>query len=415
MRNIKIIGGSSHPALAKQIADKLNQPLVPVTLGKFSNKETSVTISESVRESDVYIIQSGTGNVNDHIMELLILIAACKTASAKRVTVVIPCFPYARQPETPFNSRVFGRDLDANKMANLYDGEIAGVLSSRAEEGTPFTSMDELDKESGPDIPIATVKHKRTGSTSVEIGTKVSTISKIQSNVNIVPLEPAAVEKPTAPSGYRHWAARSGTLIAELLMAAGADHIITLDLHDAQFQGFFDIPVDNLFAQPLMLKYIKTKIPDYQKGVIVSPDAGGAKRATLIANKLNMEFALIHKERKIQNGNSEMILVGDVTGKPVIMVDDIADTSFTITRAAQLLKLSGATKIYALISHGILSGDAIERIEKSAIDEVVISNSVPQEAVGKIKIFDISSLFGEAIRRIHNGESVSFLFEQAPY
>ncbi|KAI8821525.1 phosphoribosyltransferase-like protein [Fimicolochytrium jonesii] len=353
MRDLTVLSGSSHPRLAQAICERLGVPLGSCTLSKFSNKETNVEVRESVREQDVFIIQSGCGNVNDNFMELLIMIAACKTASARKVTAVLPCFPYARQTETPYR-----------RVGNM----------SVSREATSLTVQR-------PDVAYA---------------------------------GPSGVS-----SAYKQWTARSGTLMANMLTAAGADHIITMDLHDPQFQGFFDVPVDNLHSQPLMIKYIKEKIPNYQEAVIVTPDAGGAKRATLIADKLNMDFALVHKERRIAAG-SELILVGDVRDRVCILVDDIADTSFTITRAAALLTKSGATKIYALITHGILSGDAVERIRASSIDEVVVGNSVPQEehverAGGKLKVFDVAGVFAEAVRRIHNGESVSFLFDQTPY
>jgi ribose-phosphate pyrophosphokinase len=190
-----------------------------------------------------------------------------------------------------------------------------------------------------------------------------------------------------------------------------------MDLHDPQFQGFFDIPVDNLYGQPLMVKYIRERIPNWEDAIIVSPDAGGAKRATVIADKLGMEFALIHKERRqIQAPHKpDMMLVGDVKGKTCILVDDIADTSFTITKAAKVLQLNGAQKIYAIITHAIMSGDAINRIQTSCIDQVIVSNSIPQEdhltACPKMKVFNVAPIFAEAIRRIHNGESVSMLFD----
>jgi ribose-phosphate pyrophosphokinase len=223
-------------------------------------------------------------------------------------------------------------------------------------------------------------------------------------------------------TGYRQWVAQAGTLIASLLTCAGADHIITMDLHDPQFQGYFDIPVDNLYGKPLLQQYILTQIPDYQEAVIVSPDAGGAKRATAIADTLGMRFALIHKERRPvklagdKKANATTILVGDVAGRVAILVDDLVDTANTITRAAKLIKDQGAVKVYAIITHGVFSGDAIQRIDASAIDKIVTTNTVPQgehqHLFGdRLEVIDVSRVFAEAIRRIHNGESISMLFD----
>ena len=207
MPSIKIFSGSSHPDLAHKIVDRLGISLGKLVAKKFSNKETSIEIGESVRGEDVYIIQSGCGEINDNIMEMLIMINTCKIASAARVTAVIPCFPYSRQ-----------------------------------------------DKKDRSRAPI------------------------------------------------------SAKLLANMLSVAGTDHIITMDLHASQIQGFFDIPVDNLYAEPAVLKWIKENITDWKNCIVVSPDAGGAKRVTSIADRLNVEFALIHKGRK--NANVEKFLVG---------------------------------------------------------------------------------------------------------
>lgn len=203
--------------------------------------------------------------------------------------------------------------------------------------------------------------------------------------------------------GYRPWVAQAGTLVADLLTTAGADHIITMELHDPQYQGFLDIPVDNLYGRGVLKKYIQTSIPDYEQAVVVSPDAGGAKRASAIADSLQMPFALIHKERRptkiSDRQNATMMLVGDVANRTCILVDDLADTSNTITRAAKLLKREGAKMVYALITHGVLSGDAIERINASALDKVVVTNSVPQEEhvknCPKLKVLDVGHIFAE--------------------
>jgi len=218
--------------------------------------------------------------------------------------------------------------------------------------------------------------------------------------------------------GYKQWVAQAGTLVAGLLTCAGADHIITMDLHDPQYQGFFDIPVDNLYGRPLLKKYIQQNIPSYRNSIIVSPDAGGAKRATAIADSLGMDFALIHKERRptkiTDRQNATMMLVGEVKNRIAILIDDLADTSNTITRAAKLLKKEGASQVYALVTHGILSGDAIERINASALDRVVVTNTVDQvdhqRRCPKLEVLEVGHVFAEAIRRVHHGESISVLF-----
>ncbi|XP_022374124.1 ribose-phosphate pyrophosphokinase 2 isoform X1 [Enhydra lutris kenyoni] len=277
----------------------------------------SVEIGESVRGEDVYIIQSGCGEINDNLMELLIMINACKIASSSRVTAVIPCFPYARQ--------------------------------------------DKKDKSRAP---------------------------------------------------------ISAKLVANMLSVAGADHIITMDLHASQIQGFFDIPVDNLYAEPAVLQWIRENIAEWRNCIIVSPDAGGAKRVTSIADRLNVEFALIHKERKKANEVDRMVLVGDVKDRVAILVDDMADTCGTICHAADKLLSAGATKVYAILTHGIFSGPAISRINNAAFEAVVVTNTIPQEDkmrhCPKIQVIDISMILAEAIRRTHNGESVSYLFSHVP-
>ena len=211
--------------------------------------------------------------------------------------------------------------------------------------------------------------------------------------------------------------------------------VLTLPL----VQGFFDVPVDNLYGRPLLKRYIQTHIPNYKDAVIISPDAGGAKRATAIADSMGIDFALIHKVRSpplapiqayqhplfftqerrptkiTDRQNASMMLVGNVTGRVCILIDDLVDTGNTITRAAKLLKKEGATTIYALITHGVFSGDAINRIKASAIDKIVVTNSVPQDEHkdllgNKLDVLDISHIFAEAIRRVHHGESISVLF-----
>uniref|UniRef100_A0A8D9ARC4 ribose-phosphate diphosphokinase n=1 Tax=Cacopsylla melanoneura TaxID=428564 RepID=A0A8D9ARC4_9HEMI len=343
MPNIKVFSGSSHPDLAQRIVDRLGIDLGKVVTKKFSNLETCVEIGESVRGEDVYIVQSGSGEVNDNLMEMLIMINACKIASASRVTAVIPCFPYARQ--------------------------------------------DKKDKEFVPEV------------------LNLSSSERFQCS----PLSICQVSR--API--------SAKLVANMLSVAGADHIITMDLHASQIQGFFDIPVDNLYAEPAVLKWIKENIPEWKNSIIVSPDAGGAKRVTSIADRLNVEFALIHKERKKANEVASMVLVGDVKDRVAILVDDMADTCGTICHAAEKLMEAGATKGYAILTHGIFSGPAINRINNACFEAVVVTNTIPQDGhmkdCTKIRNIDVSMMFAEAVRRTHNGESVSYLFSNVPY
>lgn len=319
MPNLKIFAGSSHKDFATEINKQLNPDgtISTVNTGKFANGETKVQIGESVRGENVYIVQTCHGATNDQLMELLIMIHACKIASASRVTAVMPLFPYARQ--------------------------------------------DKKDKSRAP----ITAK-----------------------------------------------------LVANMLSVAGADHIVTMDLHAQQIQGFFDIPVDNLYAEPSVRQWIQRNIPEWKNSVIVSPDAGGAKRVTSIADKLNVDFALIHKERKVANEVDRMVLVGDVKERVAILVDDMADTCGTICKAAERVKEAGATKVYAILTHGIFSKNACERINASCFEAVVVTNTIDQsenlKKCDKIKVIDVATVFGEAIRRTHCGESVSELFHKTP-
>lgn len=336
MPNIKVFSGSSHPDLASRIVDRLGIDLGKVVTKKFSNLETCVEIGESVRGEDVYIVQSGSGEINDNLMEMLIMINACKIASASRVTAVIPCFPYARQ--------------------------------------------DKKDKAGDEKLAMLMKTHEWK---------------------------------------FRSRAPISAKLVANMLSVAGADHIITMDLHASQIQGFFDIPVDNLYAEPAVLKWIRENIVEWRNSIIVSPDAGGAKRVTSIADRLNVEFALIHKERKKANEVASMVLVGDVTDRVAILVDDMADTCGTICHAADKLMEAGATKVYAILTHGIFSGPAVSRINNACFEAVVVTNTIPQgghmKDCPKIQCIDVSMMFAEAVRRTHNGESVSYLFSNVPY
>jgi ribose-phosphate pyrophosphokinase len=194
-----------------------------------------------------------------------------------------------------------------------------------------------------------------------------------------------------------------------MLREAGCDHVITMDLHASQIQGFFDVPVDNLYAEPATIQYIRQHI-DVENCVIVSPDAGGAKRATSIADRLNTDFALFHKERKKANEVSRMVLVGSVQGKVAILVDDMADTCGTLGLAAKSLLEQGATAVYAIVTHGILSGPAIKVINESGLKKLVVTNTIPMrgkaEMCDKLEVIDVSHVLAETIRRSHFGESI---------
>ncbi|KAF8350071.1 phosphoribosyltransferase-like protein [Amanita rubescens] len=318
---IKIFSGTSHPELAEIIARRIGLPLSKAEITRSGIGETNVRIAESVRENDVYIITTGCGAVNTSLMELCIMIHACKIASAKRITAVIALFPYARQ--------------------------------------------DKKDKSRAP----ITAK-----------------------------------------------------LVANMIQKAGCDHLITMDLHASQIQGFFDVPVDKLlfqlYAEPSAILYIRTHF-NLNDVVIVSPDAGGAKRATTIADRLGVDFALFHKERKKANEVSRMVLVGHVKDKVAILVDDMADTCGTLCLAAQHLSEAGVSKVYAFVTHGILSGNALKSIETSALEKLIVTNTLPQtenqRRCGKIEVIDIGVVLGEVIRRSHYGESVSRLFHEVPY
>ncbi|XP_064078286.1 ribose-phosphate pyrophosphokinase 2 isoform X2 [Macrobrachium nipponense] len=374
MPNIKIFSGSSHPDLAQRVVDRLGIDLGKVVTKKFSNLETCVEIGESVRGEDVYIVQSGCGEINDNLMEMLIMINACKIASAARVTAVIPCFPYARQ----------------DKKDKRNDGALELNMVMEGMKGMSVEGDHESDVECRRRMRFmrtSAFAHGTSGGLSQEHAHSRAPIS--------------------------------AKLVANMLSVAGADHIITMDLHASQIQGFFDIPVDNLYAEPAVLKWIRENIPEWGNSIIVSPDAGGAKRVTSIADRLNVEFALIHKERKKANEVASMVLVGDVKDRVAILVDDMADTCGTICHAAEKLMEAGATRVYAILTHGIFSGPAVSRINNACFDAVVVTNTIPQEQhmkdSSKIQCIDVSMVLAESIRRTHNGESVSYLFSNVPY
>lgn len=448
MRDLIVLGGSSHPSLTKAICRNLTIEQGVVKSVKFSNGETSIEVVDSVREKDVFIVQSGCGDVNDTFIELLIMIAACKTASAKRVTAVLPLFPYSRQADVPHAANKTGApSISQQKDSYTFDSapSTPRPLSRAASQANlngvnnPIANGNSIANNSNLKQPTPTRKLPFVAKSIVT--NSAGTLGTVD-----------AYGK--TESGYKQWIAQNGTLIANLLTTAGADRCITMDLHDPQFQGFFNIPVDNLYSRPLLKHYIIDFIPNYQQCVIVSPDSGGAKRATSIADNLGCSFALIHKERRakvaknppstlMSSSNSVLslnssevlisgqqtpasssgqmvattMLVGDVKDRVCVLVDDLVDTSYTITRAAKLLKDQGAKYVYALVTHSVLSGDAINRLQKSSIDKIITTNSVPQAdhvrhlGADKLEVLDVSRILAESIRRIHNGESVSMLFD----
>ncbi|KAK5175823.1 ribose-phosphate pyrophosphokinase [Saxophila tyrrhenica] len=441
VRNLVVFSGSSHPQLTETICTHLGIPPSRIHLSKFSVGETRVEIGDSVREKDVFIVQSGGGKVNDHLMELLITIQACKTASAKKVTAVLPLFPYSRQSDLPYNK--VGAPL-ARMPAKVGSGGEKYTFDSRPStplpegEGGVHRKMNGLDLYEGGKgkrkDTLDSVQSEGSAGSYFEREAEGEGQQQQQQQPTSEPV--SAMTYPTTSSnsaqappefkpqrGYRQWVAQAGTLVADLLTCAGADHIITMDLHDPQYQGFFDIPVDNLYGRHLLRKYIQHQIIPKHGGtdgcVIVSPDAGGAKRATNIADALGMDFALIHKERRPtlthDRQNATLLLVGSVANRTAILIDDLADTSNTITRAAKLLKRSGASYVCALVTHGVFSGDAVDRINASCLDKVVVTNSVPQSEhlarCGKLEVLEVGNVFAEAIRRVHHGESISVLFQ----
>ncbi|TWU79014.1 ribose-phosphate pyrophosphokinase [Metarhizium rileyi] len=431
VRNIVLLGGNSHPHLTGNVSNILGIPSCDRILNKFSGGESRCEIKDSVRGKDVYIIQSGSGHVNDNLIDLCIMISACKTGSAKRVTAVVPLFPYSRQPDWPYNKAGAPLSKSSETPRKDYTFESVpatprpgGPRSHGLNNGT-FNLADKFQKTTIAEANGTDYFPKRSDTLS-----SVGSNGRGHTAENSISSQPSFTthdyENPNsvaatfqAKPGYKQWVAQAGTLVADLLTCAGADHIITMDLHDPQYQGFFDIPVDNLYGKPLIQNYIQTHIPGYRDAVVVSPDAGGAKRATSIADSLNMDFALIHKERRpikfTEQRNASMMLVGDIANRLCILVDDLADTANTITRAAKLLKREGATKVYALLTHGVFSGDAISRLNASAIDKIVVTNSVPQDEhrrlCPKLEVLDVSPMFAEAIRRVHHGESISRLFQ----
>ena len=313
-KDIKIFAGSSNKRLAEAICKEMGMELGNAEVGAFSDGENFVSIYETVRGSDVFVVQSTCAPVNDNLMEMLIMIDALKRASAGRITAVMPYFGYARQ-----------------------------------------------DRKTKPRDPI------------------------------------------------------SAKLVANLITRAGADRVLTMDLHANQIQGFFDIPVDNLLGSPIFVHHFMEKYAGcHDEVMVVSPDVGSVARARAFAQKLGMGLAIVDKRRQKANSSEVMNIIGDVRGKRVILFDDMVDTGGSLCGAAQaLVELGGATEVYACASHGVLSGPAVDRIEKSVIKEVIFLDTVPARSdvkCDKIKYLSVAHMFAEAIERIYEEVSVSKLF-----
>ncbi len=308
---IKIFTGNSNPQLAQEICDHLSVDLGNAKVNTFSDGEIQVEIGDNVRGRDVFLIQSTCAPTNNHLMEMLVMVDACKRASAARINAVVPYFGYARQ-----------------------------------------------DRKVAPRAPI------------------------------------------------------TGKLVADLISVAGVDRLLTVDLHAGQIQGFFDIPVDHLYAAPVMLDAIRSK--NLQDLIVVSPDAGGTERARAFAKRLDAGLAIIDKRRSGPNVAEVMHIIGDVKGKNCVIVDDMIDTAGTLCTAAKALSSAGALTVSACATHGVLSGPALERIANSQLQEVLVTNTIPVEGLlekcDRLKALSVSKLLAEAIRRIHNDESVSSLF-----
>ena len=308
-----IFTGNANPVLAAEIALHLGTHLGSANVGRFSDGEVTVEITQNVRTREVFVIQSTCAPTNENLMELIIMVDALKRASASRISAVIPYFGYARQDRRPRSSRV------------------------------PITAK----------------------------------------------------------------------VVANMLQAVGVDRVLTMDLHADQIQGFFDIPVDNIYASPVLLGDLRQK--NYSDLLVVSPDVGGVVRARALAKQLNCDMAIIDKRRPKANVSEVMHVIGDIDGRNCVIMDDMIDTAGTLVKAAEVLKERGAKSVYAYCTHPIFSGPAIERIAKgSALDEVVVTNTIPlsqaAQACKKIRQLSVAPLMAETIARIASGESVMSLF-----
>ncbi|HAX25853.1 MAG TPA: ribose-phosphate pyrophosphokinase [Thermomicrobiales bacterium] len=308
---LTIFSGTSNPGLADEICRHIDLPPGRIEILKFSNENIFVRIGESVRENDVFVVQSLGANVNDSIMELLIIIDTLRRSSSGRITAVLPYYAYGR-----------------------------------------------TDKKDQPRVPI------------------------------------------------------TARLLADMITVAGADRVLTIDLHAGQIQGFFNIPVDEMSAFPILSNYFNEK--RLRNPVVVSPDLGNTKRARNFAEAIDASLAVIEKRRVGNDDKSEVLnLIGSVQGSPAILVDDEIDTGGSIVQAARVCIENGATEVYACCTHGILSGSAIERLQSSPIREVVVTNTVtipPEKRISKLKVLSVGTLIGETIQRIHTGASVALTY-----
>jgi len=310
--DLKIFSGSAHPDLAREIADGLGVSVGRAALRRFSDTEVSFQIDENIRGTDVFIVQPTCTPVDEHLVELCVMIDAFRRSSAARITAVLPYYGYARQ-----------------------------------------------DRKDKPRVPI------------------------------------------------------SAKLVANLLEAAGTNRVLTMDLHKAQIQGFFDIPVDHLFAAPVFIDYL-SRVELSQDVTIVSPDAGGVERARAYAKRLNADLAIIDKRRS-EGGHAEVMhVVGQVKDRVCILQDDIVDTAGTLQQASQALKDNGAASVMACAVHGVLSGPAFQRIDDSVLDKLIVTNTIPlrDDFAGseKVQVLSVANLLGKAIQSIHQETSVSSLF-----
>lgn len=312
-KRMQIFTGNANPDLAASIANHLDTRLCDSTINRFSDGEIQVRIGETVRGSNVFLVQPICHPVNDNLMELLIMIDAVRRASAEHIAAVIPYYGYARQ-----------------------------------------------DRKLQPRDPI------------------------------------------------------TAKLLANLITAAGADRVLTIDLHAGQIQGFFDIPVDNLFGIPILAQYCNSQGINGADAVVVSPDVGGVARARTLAERLNTSFAIIDKRRPRPNVAEVLNIIGDVKDKRAIIIDDMIDTAGTVAEGAKALIQRGATKVYACCTHPVLSGPAISRLQEAPIEQVIVTDTIPlppEKQIPKIKILSISGLLAEAIKRIYEQLSVSRLFD----